>query len=249
MPAITDSKYLVQAGWDDVPHLDEKTKKELLESTPPHLRDARSKGLPSLGSGAIYPVPEDEILVKPFDIPKYWPKAYGLDVGWNKTAAIWGAWDRDNDVVYLYTEHYRGKAEPSVHAGAIQARGEWIPGVIDPASKGSGQADGSVLLEMYEDLGLDLVKAVNAREAGIWQVYERLSSGRLKVFSTCQNWLAEYRLYRRNEQGKVIKEFDHLMDSTRYLIISGLAYSITKPTGKLGDGIVSMNSGDSGAGY
>ena len=36
------------AGWDDVPHLEERTKTELLESTPPHLRDARSKGIPSL---------------------------------------------------------------------------------------------------------------------------------------------------------------------------------------------------------
>ena len=249
MPAITESKYLVQAGWDDVPHLDEHTKKELLASTPPHLRDARSKGIPSLGSGAIYPVPEDEILVKPFEIPAYWPRVYGLDVGWNKTAAIWGAWDRDNDVVYLHTEHYRGKAEPSIHAEAIKSRGEWIPGVIDPASRGSGQADGSVLLEMYEDLGLDLVKAVNSREAGIYMVYQRLSLGKLKVFLTCQNWMAEYRLYRRNDKGKVVKESDHLMDATRYLIISGLEYASTKPTGSVGSGVISMGSGDNAAGY
>ena len=34
MPEITASKYLVEISWDDVPHLDEKTKRELLESTP-----------------------------------------------------------------------------------------------------------------------------------------------------------------------------------------------------------------------
>lgn len=249
MPAITESKYLVQAGWDAAPHLDEKTKRELLAATPPHLRDARSKGIPSLGSGAIYPIPEEDIVVRPFEIPAYWPKAYGLDVGWNKTAAIWGAWDRDTDTVYLYTEHYRGKAEPSVHAAAIKARGDWVNGVIDPASKGSGQADGSVLLEMYEDLGLNIDKAVNAREAGIWKVYERLSSGRLKIFSTCQNWLAEYRLYRRSEKGKVVKEFDHLMDATRYLIISGLDVAKTKPSNTLNNTVISMSVGDSVAGY
>lgn len=249
MPQITDSKYLIQAGWDDVPHLDEKTKRELLDSTEPHLRDARSKGIPSLGAGAIYPVPESEIIVQPFEIPVYWPRVYGMDVGWKKTAAIWGAWDRDNDVVYLYTEHYRGQAEPSIHTAAIQGRGKWIPGVIDPASKGSGQKDGSVLLEIYEDLGLDITQAVNSREAGLHLVYERLSSGKLKVFSTCQNWLAEFRIYRRNEQGKVVKEFDHLMDATRYLVISGLPLAIVKPTPHLDAGVFTMSSGDSTAGY
>ena len=36
MTAITASRYMVTAGWDDVPHIDEKTKAELWESFPPH---------------------------------------------------------------------------------------------------------------------------------------------------------------------------------------------------------------------
>jgi len=35
MGEISASKYVVQAGWSSVPHLDEKTKRELLASTPP----------------------------------------------------------------------------------------------------------------------------------------------------------------------------------------------------------------------
>jgi len=101
MPAVSNSRYLVQAGWDSVPHLDEKTKKELLESTPPHLRDARAHGIPSLGAGAIYPVPLTEIEVEPFAIPAFWPRAYALDVGWRRTAAIWGAKDPSCDTIYL----------------------------------------------------------------------------------------------------------------------------------------------------
>jgi hypothetical protein len=85
MGEVTSSRYIVQAGWDHVPHLDEKTKTELLDSVPPHLRDARSKGEPSLGSGAIYPIPISDIEVKPFAIPFGWKKGYALDVGWNRT--------------------------------------------------------------------------------------------------------------------------------------------------------------------
>lgn len=247
MPEISKSKYLVQAGWDDIPHLTEQTKEDLLEGTPPHLRDARSKGIPSLGAGAIYPVPESEFVINPMQLPDYWPRVYGFDVGWKKTAAIWGAWDRSTDTVYLYTEHYRGQAEPSIHATAIKARGEWIPGVIDPASRGRQQKDGEQLLQVYRDLGLNIEPARNDVESGIYLVWERLSTGRMKVFSTCLNWLAEYRLYRRDEKGKIVKEFDHLMDATRYLVNSGLDAAMVKPVQQ--SVVPSGSGGDPSVGY
>jgi len=229
MPEISPSKYLVNAGWDDVPHLDEKTKAELLQATPPYLRDARTKGEPSLGAGAIYPVQLSEVLVDPFLIPPYWPRCYALDVGWNRTAALWGALDRQHDCWYLFTEHYRGKALPSTHATAIKARGEWIPGLIDPASRGRSQEDGQQLLATYRNLGLQLTESANALEAGIYDVWLRLSTGRLKVFRTLMNWQAEYRLYRRDEKGNVVTEFDHLMDDTRYIVLSGSTVAIPQP--------------------
>jgi len=235
VPEISGSKYLVMAGWNDVPHLSKEAIDELRESTPPHLRDAREFGKPSLGSGAIYPIPESEIVCEPFQVPAHWPMVYGMDVGWKRTAAIWGAWDRDSDVVYLWSEHYRGGAEPSVHADAIRSRAEWIPGVIDPASRGRSQVDGKNLMQIYMDLGLNLAPAKNAVESGIFDVWQRLSSGRLKIFSTLQNTLAEFRLYRRDDKGRVVKENDHLMDAMRYLVVSGLDVSTTVPIFIQGD--------------
>ncbi len=216
MPKISESKYLVMCGWDEVPHLGEKAKREMLAACEPHLRDARSKGKPSLGAGAIYPIAESEFVIPPFRVPDYWPRGYGFDVGWNKTAAVWTAHDRENDILYLISEHYRGQAEPSTHATAILARGDWIPGEIDPAANGRSQKDGEQLIENYRRLGLRLTNADNAVDAGIHDVYLRLSTGRLKVFATLVNWLAEYRLYRRDKNGKIVKKFDHLMDATRY---------------------------------
>ena len=229
MPEISPSKYLVTCGWDDVPHLDAKAKSELMDATPPHLRDARSKGTPSLGSGAIYPVAESEIIVAPFEIPRHYQRAYCMDVGWNKTAAIWGAKDRDSNIIYLYSEHYRGHAEPSVHAEAIRSRGDWIKGGIDPASRGRSQKDGNALYDTYRDLGLNLSPAVNAVESGIYETWQRLSGGGLKIFSTMHNTLAEYRIYRRDENGKIVKEFDHLMDCMRYLVMTFDSIGQTEP--------------------
>jgi hypothetical protein len=48
------------------------------------------------------------------------------------------------------------------------------------------------------------------------------------VFRTLQNFLSEYRLYRRDEKGRIIKAKDHLMDDLRYLVMSGRAAAKVK---------------------
>lgn len=221
--------FVIQMGWDDAPHLSEQSKAEMLAHLPPHQRDARTKGVPQLGSGAIYPIGESEVSVNPFDIPAYWPRVFGLDVGWNRTAAIWLAVDREADTVYAYQQHYQAHSEPGDNTRAIKARGAWIPGVIDPASRGRSQVDGSQLIEQYQNLGLELSPAVNAVDAGIYEVWERLVSGRLKIFASLADFWKEFRVYRRDEKGRVVKKNDHLMDALRYGIKSGLEVAKQKP--------------------
>jgi len=229
MARVTDYKAMTQIGWDDAPHLSEQAKTELLASTPPYLRDARSKGIPSLGSGAIYPIPETEISVDPFDIPEHWKRAAAMDVGWNRTAALWGAINREDGTVYIYSEYYKGSAEPAIHAQGVRARGDWMPIAIDPASRGRNQKDGDQLFSIYQQLGLKLLPADNSVEAGLYTVWEMLSTGKLKIFKTLSNTLAEYRLYRRNEKGNIVKENDHLMDCLRYFCMTSVNIASYKP--------------------
>lgn len=251
MPAVSRSRYLVQAGWKDVPHLDEKTQRELLESTPPYLRAARSEGAPSLGMGAIFPIPWEEVSVVPFPIPPYWPRAYGMDVGWQATAVIWAAWDPADGTQYNYAEYCRGQAEPTIHASAIRTRGEWIRGAIDPNSRGRGQRDGEVLFDNYTDLGLNLIPANNkvaGEGGGLDYMWQQLSAGRLKFFTNLVGCENEYRLYRRDDKGRVVKKDDHRMDATRYVTMSGRDISRTKPSGMTPDHSGHIN-GDSEVGY
>lgn len=224
------SRFVVMAGWSDVPHLTPEMIAEEAKSIPPHEFEARSTGKPSLGKGAIYPVPESEFLCDPFVIPEWMPQCYALDVGWKRTAALWAAHDPQSDTWYCYSEHYRGQAEPAIHAQSIRARGAWIPGLIDPAARGRNQKDGTRLKEIYQELGLTLFDADNALEAGIVDVWQRLSTGRLKVFKTLVNWLAEYRFYQRDDKGAVKDgQADHLMDCSRYIARSGLAIASVRP--------------------
>lgn len=229
VPAEVGKRYVIQATWDDAPHLSENDKQDIIDSYLPHERDARSKGIPQLGSGRIYPIPEEELLVDDFVVPDHWIQAYGFDVGWNATAAVWGALNRESDVLYLTSCYKQGEQLPVVHAASIKARGEWIPGLADPAALGRGQKDGTKLMLEYCDLGLKLVTAENAVEAGILAVYKRMTTGRLKVFKSLTQWLEEFRLYRRNEKGAIVKSFDHLMDCTRYMNKSIVSVGIVKP--------------------
>lgn len=94
------NRFVLTMGFDDAPHLSSESKAKLLASFPPHERDARSKGVPQLGSGAIYPVPESDFVIDDIKLPDHWPRVYGMDVGWNKTAAVFAALNRESDTLY-----------------------------------------------------------------------------------------------------------------------------------------------------
>jgi hypothetical protein len=229
------AKACVLVGWNDIPHLSEDQKAAALSGIPEWQREARMTGVPSLGEGSIYPVPEGDILVDPFIIPEHWPRSYGLDPGWNRTAAIFFAWDIDNGGVVAYAEYYRGLADPAVHVAALRAMGaDWIGGVMDPAAwKARGPA-GELLIDVYKQLGLALTKADNTVETGILKTWHMLSTGQLRIFRTLTNTRNEMRLYRRarkkgSEKIEVVKENDHLMDALRYNVMSGRAVAKIRP--------------------
>lgn len=232
--AAKEFKWFVQAGWKDVPHLDGEEKRALLASTPLHQIQARTEGEPMLGAGAIYPIAECDIVTPTRTIPDTWRRAYAMDVGWNRTAVLWGAEIPGSQNIELYDLHYQGQGEPASHAAAVKARGEWMTGVVDPASLGSSQIDGRTLMEIYGKLGLRLEPAVNAVEAGITEVWNLLVSGRLKVQEHLHPWLSEFRKYHRDEKGKIVKANDHLMDCTRYFIVSGRHQLRVKPQRRTG---------------
>jgi Terminase RNaseH-like domain len=228
---INKSRCTISIPWNDVPHLTEQAKEEMRRSTPEEMKSAREFGIPAIGSGLIYPVNPKDIKIKPIEIPVFWPRLYALDVGIRKTAALWMAWDIEEQTIYLYSEHYKSGL-PSVHAPAIKARrgSEWIPGLIDPSARNRTPIDGRNLLAEYESYGLNLIPAKNAVESGITKVQEMFEQDRIKVFSTLTNFFDEIQWYRRDEHGRVVKQNDHLMDCLRYLIHGYQLFAVTKPT-------------------
>ena len=211
---------VVRIGMREVPHISAEEREAILSKLPLHQRKAREYGIPSLGAGAIYPVDPESITFTAYDYPSHWPQGYGLDVGWHNTAAAFCNYDRDNDIIRVIDEYKSGEKLPALHASAIKHRGEWLPGVSDPASKGISPTDGERLIEVYQGEGLKVELAERQqREAGILECLNRFTTGRLLIASHCVKTLAELGLYRRDEKGKVVKTNDHLMDAMRYRVL------------------------------
>lgn len=221
------SKTVVISDWWDVPHLTYSNMKDQLEGMPEFLRDAKSRGIPSLGSGAVYPVNFDSVFVSPFRIPAHWKRVFAIDFGWeDPTAILWGATNPEDNTTYIYAEHYQSKQVAAIHASVIKqkdkAAGFTIPGVADPSGGGRNSGDGKLTRDVYNnELDIHFESANNSIAPGLSKVRDMLVDGRLKIFDTCVNTKGEMKKY-RYEKGK-LKGADHAMDSLRYLVVSGLA--------------------------
>lgn len=227
---------------EDAEHIPAEERARIIASFPAHEREARAKGIPTLGSGKIFPVDEALISEAAFQIPKHWPRLAGMDFGWDHpTASVWGAWDRDTDTVHIY-DAYRVREQPvAVHAAAFVARGKWIPMAWPHDGLQHDKGAGVELAEQYRQHGVNMMgemaqfpdvpeHTATSRvsvEAGISEMLDRMLTGRLKVASHLKDWFDELRLYHRKD-GKVVKEYDDLLSATRYLIMM-LRYAETEP--------------------
>lgn len=219
---VDDTKYAICAGWDDVPHLDEEWKKQALASYPDNEKLARTQGIPTSGSGRIFPLPEEYVIVEPFKIPSYFPRAFGIDFGWNNTAVIWAAQDPSSHIIYIYAEHFRQRQELAVITDTIRKRGSWMRGLGDPAGYQRADARGLNWFELYAEQEIVIYPAPgrgpHSKDPRIAKVQSLFEAGQLKIFSNCTNFLKEYRMYRRDEEGRIVKKNDHLIDALQYLI-------------------------------
>ncbi|MGZ9893040.1 terminase large subunit domain-containing protein [Bordetella bronchiseptica] len=218
---------VVFMGIYDAEHYTREQADAILASYPEHEREARAYGKPVLGSGAVFPVPESSIVVPPFNIPDSWPRICGLDLGWDHpTAAAWLAHNRDADIVYVYDAYAASKQPVSIHASAIKARGSWIP-VAWPHDALQAQKDTGVPMRdayLAQDVAMLPERAQfedgsHGVEAGIQIMLDRMVTGRFKVFSHLELWLAEYRTYHRKD-GAIVKIDDDVISASRYGVMS-----------------------------
>lgn len=243
----TGALYFQNATWWDAHvnvggHISDSDIKSMTSGIPAWQLDMRSKGLPLLGSGLIYDVDADWIKCDPFDIPDTWKRCAAMDLGISHpTTAVWSAYDANTDTVYVYDCYKQAGEVPAVHAMAVNARGRWIPVIMphdaDNTEKGSGRSLADLYRDNYVNVQYDTFhnkistdgKMNNFVEPGIQEIRERMKTGRFKVFSTCNGIFEEMVRYHRKE-GKIVKEYDDLMDAMRYSTCSVTHRGISQRT-------------------
>jgi len=217
---------------DDVGHYTDEDKQRIISSYPAHEREARAKGIPILGSGRVFPIAESEIRVEPFMIPDHWPRIAGMDFGWDHpSAAVWMAWDRDTDTIYVHDTMRMRETTAKDQAPFILSRGEWIPMAWPHDGLQHEKGSGFQLAQQYRDNGVNMLHEMAqfpetgdemghkisrvSVEAGVLNLLERMKKGKFKVFSNLNDWWEEFRIYHRKD-GKIVKLQDDLMAATRY---------------------------------
>ncbi len=222
---------LIRAAWDDAPHMTPEKRELALAGIPAHERAMRSKGEPMMGSGRVFPVSEEQITIDPFEIPPHFARINGIDFGWDHPfACAFLAWDRENDVVYVYDGYRESRTLIPIHAAAIKTRGDWIPCSWPHDGMKHDPKSGKTLAEHYKEHGVNMWhthftnppamgeeegKGGYAVEPGVFQMLEMMETGRFKVFSTVKPFFEEFRMYHRKD-GKIVPLNDDFLSATRY---------------------------------
>ena len=224
--------------WDDAPHLSDKIKAEFLANTPEHQRDARSKGIPALGTGAVYKVAQSEYRCEAIPIPDHYRRIAGIDFGIDHpAAAVWIAHDADADVVYVYDCYRASGQTPVYHAERLKSAGKYIPVAWPADGLQRGKADGVPLSEQYRKHGVNMTELSarfaddkgggQSREASVGDILERMRTGKLKVFANCTDLLEELRMLHRDDNGKIKPVRDDLESAMRYALMC-LRWAVSK---------------------
>jgi phage terminase large subunit-like protein len=243
-PLAAQRHTVIKMTIDDALHYSPEERAAIIASYPPHERKARAQGIPLMGKGQVFPVDEETITVKPFQIPRHWKHIIGIDFGWDHPfAAVHIAYDHDADVVYVVKTIRVREQTPVQHAAAIRS---WVDCSWAPVSwphdglqhdKGSGES----LAPQYAEQGLSMLgeratfpDGGNGLEAGVTMMLDRMRTGRLKVFSQNVEWFEEFRMYHRAPMKsdpsvvKIVARDDDLLSATRYAMMM-LRFADTEP--------------------
>lgn len=174
-----------------------------------------------LGGKMAIEAQEPEFLIPHFDIPKHWLRSAALVIDRGRIAAVWGAYDQEGKVAYLYGEYSAPRGDMALHADAIRRRGGWIPILFHPEGEGRKKTEGQKLVDRLVDLQVNLFVTEGEEHEGLASVSTMLDTKRLRVFSSMGEWRKQFKGYRRNSDGEVIEGDFQLMRATELFAAEG----------------------------
>lgn len=235
-----DNYALIKASWDDAPHITKERREELLAEMHPSEREMRSKGEPVVGAAMIFPVPDDQISITPFEIPDSWYQIMAIDFGGDHPFAV-GKIAIDpsgtRKKAYLIDCEKHRRLTISQEASIIRGMGgDKLPVAWPHDGNKNDKQSGKTIAQLYRDEGVNLLHDHFTNppdtgkyegtggigiDAGLKKMFWAMTEGRFKVFSHLHEWFAEKGAYHKKD-GKVVALNDDLMSMTRYGYMSAL---------------------------
>lgn len=225
----------VSARGGTIPHMDERARKNgyadaeamLKARYSPHEWRARIDGLPALGQGAVFPFMEDKYVIPVKRLPSHTRYIAGIDYGiGHPTAFMIIGWDPDEDVVYFVQEYCLADKTVAENASWINRN---FPGIrlAWPHDMGNREGNGRSGRESYKAEGCNMCpeyaqyadERKNGLEDSVWDIYQRIEAGQLKVFDRCHQWLTEARSYHRDDKNKIVPRKDDTIAASRYAVM------------------------------
>jgi phage terminase large subunit-like protein len=222
-----DNRGVISMTIDDALHIPAEQRALIIAAFLPHEREARARGVPTLGSGRIFMALEDSVTEAPIEfIHSHWVKLWGVDFGIDHPfGAVLILWDREADVIHVHHTYRVTDALPIQHAEAIKKVSAEAP-VAWPNDGNVRRDDGKPMADHYKRHGLKMLSSHAtwpdgsvSTEAGILEMDEREKSGRLKYARHLSDLLEERRFYHRKD-GQIVKIKDDLISALRVAIMT-----------------------------
>ena len=215
-------RHLTQMVIEDAEHIAPQQRQRIINSYKPHERDARTRGVPQLGSGAVFSVPETSYAIGAFSIPRHWPGLIAIDLGFDHPfGAVMLRFDLDTDIAYATMTHRAEQQTVAQHAMVVKGWGRYPVAWPHDAAQ-HDRTSGETMAELYRQHGLDMLfehatfeDGGYGLEASVAGVQDLLETGRLKIFDHLSDLLEEMRLLHRKD-GRIVKLRDDLVSALRY---------------------------------
>lgn len=226
---------IVQVGADEVPHM---TRIALEAGHPtasaylktqysPHQWRARIDGMPALGKGAVFPFLETQFVISPLQLPAHTRWIAGMDYGISHpTTFIIMAWVPDDDMTYFVNEYCEANKSVAQNASWINRNYPNIR-IAWPHDMNNREGAGKSGAIQYTDESCNMLpmhaqyddERKNGQEDSVWEFYQGIENGSLKVFNTCQKLLTEMRSYHRDDKNKIVPKKDDVISAARYALM------------------------------
>ena len=196
--AMNQAEPSLLCGWEDVPHITEAEKRERLANTLAYEREARIRGIPSVGRGRIFTVEEE---FSSFDRSPSRPRGR---LSTEQTSVLapratktperrsFGCVGSNLRHLLHFRRVFQASSPPAVtRPPSVKARGE---SGCKALATTQARRWREKTIDLYKQLGLKIINADKSVYAGLQLMTQMLNEGRLRVFSSCQKWLEEQAL-------------------------------------------------------